>query len=102
MTKDDPSLTVRLCKGRNPQPVVLDSSLSCPATARLVSPLSLLCPYPFPRDSPLLSASPSLSTSRNPFSIKVYIVHWNSYAVKRMGEKAALLGEQRGEGRGAG
>jgi len=36
--QDDPSLTVRLCEGRNPQPVVLDSSLSCPLSSRLVGP----------------------------------------------------------------
>jgi 3,4-dihydroxy 2-butanone 4-phosphate synthase/GTP cyclohydrolase II len=32
---DDPRLTVRLCKGDNPQPVVLDSSLRFPDGARL-------------------------------------------------------------------
>ena len=32
---DDPRLTVRLCKGDNPQPVVLDSLLRCPDDARL-------------------------------------------------------------------
>lgn len=32
---DDPQLTVRHCSGRNPQPIVLDSQLRIPATARL-------------------------------------------------------------------
>ena len=34
---DDPRLTVRLWKGDNPQPVVLDSFLSCPDQARLLA-----------------------------------------------------------------
>src|SRR5688572_19166950 len=34
---DDPQLTVRLCDGDNPQPVVLDSSLRIPEEARLFS-----------------------------------------------------------------
>ncbi len=33
---DDPSLTVRLVQGDNPQPVVVDSQLRLPATARLL------------------------------------------------------------------
>ena len=32
---DDPQLTVRHCSGDNPQPIVLDSQLRIPATARL-------------------------------------------------------------------
>lgn len=34
---DDPRLTVRLCKGDNPQPVVLDSRLRFPDAARLMA-----------------------------------------------------------------
>lgn len=34
---DDPQLTVRRVKGRDPQPVVLDSRLRCPPGARLLS-----------------------------------------------------------------
>ena len=34
---DDPRLTVRLWKGDNPQPVVLDSFLSCPDQAKLLA-----------------------------------------------------------------
>jgi 3,4-dihydroxy 2-butanone 4-phosphate synthase/GTP cyclohydrolase II len=34
---DDPRLTVRLCEGDNPQPVVLDSRLRMPENARLFS-----------------------------------------------------------------
>ena len=41
---DDPSLTVRLCRGSNPQPVVLDSKLSIRETCKLVS--SPLCVRP--------------------------------------------------------
>jgi riboflavin-specific deaminase-like protein len=33
---DDPQLTVRLAKGDNPQPVVVDSTLSCPLEAKLL------------------------------------------------------------------
>ncbi len=32
---DDPQLTVRLVEGRNPRPVIVDSQLRCPPTARL-------------------------------------------------------------------
>jgi GTP cyclohydrolase II len=35
---DDPQLTVRLVEGRSPQPIVLDSRLRTPPTARLFSP----------------------------------------------------------------
>ena len=35
--KDDPSLTVRLCAGPNPRPVILDSALTTPRNCRLVS-----------------------------------------------------------------
>jgi 3,4-dihydroxy 2-butanone 4-phosphate synthase/GTP cyclohydrolase II len=34
---DDPQLTVRLVEGRNPQPIVVDSRLRTPPTARLLS-----------------------------------------------------------------
>jgi diaminohydroxyphosphoribosylaminopyrimidine deaminase/5-amino-6-(5-phosphoribosylamino)uracil reductase len=34
---DDPELTVRLVKGRNPQRVILDSNLALPETAKLLS-----------------------------------------------------------------
>ena len=34
---DDPRLTVRLCEGDNPQPVVLDSCLRFPDEARLLA-----------------------------------------------------------------
>ena len=34
---DDPSLTVRLVQGKNPQPVILDGRLRFPTTARLLS-----------------------------------------------------------------
>ena len=34
---DNPSLTVRLCSGKNPQPVILDSSLSINSSCRFVS-----------------------------------------------------------------
>ncbi len=34
---DDPSLTVRLVEGNNPQPIVLDSNLRMPAQARLLA-----------------------------------------------------------------
>ena len=34
---DDPQLTVRLVKGPNPQPIVLDSNLRIPSTARLLN-----------------------------------------------------------------
>src|SRR5690606_12577372 len=34
---DDPRLTVRLCEGENPQPVILDSRLRMPEHARLFS-----------------------------------------------------------------
>lgn len=34
---DDPRLTVRLVKGKNPRPVILDSRLRVPASARLFS-----------------------------------------------------------------
>lgn len=34
---DDPELTVRLVKGPNPQPIVLDSTLRIPPTARLLN-----------------------------------------------------------------
>jgi len=32
---DDPRLDVRLVEGRSPRPIIVDSRLSCPATARL-------------------------------------------------------------------
>ena len=34
VNSDDPSLTVRLCPGKNPQPIVLDSKLSINTTCR--------------------------------------------------------------------
>ena len=33
---DDPSLTVRLVEGENPQPIIVDSQLRCPLDARLI------------------------------------------------------------------
>eukprot|EP01049_Picozoa_sp_SAG25_P027551 SAG25_NODE_14405_length_255_cov_0.666667_1_plen_84_part_11 len=34
---DNPSLTVRLCPGSSPRPLVLDSTLRCPPTCKLLS-----------------------------------------------------------------
>ena len=42
---DDPSLTVRLCPGTNPQPVVLDPRLSLPPGAKLLT--SAACERPW-------------------------------------------------------
>lgn len=33
---DNPSLTVRLVEGRNPQPIIIDSQLRCPLDAKLL------------------------------------------------------------------
>eukprot|EP00961_Rhodomonas_salina_P141112 1899517-Rhodomonas_salina.2 len=37
VNNDDPSLTVRLCNGTNPQPVILDSHCSIKASSKLVT-----------------------------------------------------------------
>jgi GTP cyclohydrolase II len=41
VVSDDPSLTTRLVKGRNPQPVVIDSTLRLPTNAKLIRNRSL-------------------------------------------------------------
>jgi len=40
---DDPRLTVRLCPGKNPQPIVLDSKLRTPMDSRLLNREDLRC-----------------------------------------------------------
>ncbi|HEY8553315.1 MAG TPA: RibD family protein [Burkholderiales bacterium] len=52
---DDPRLTVRLCEGENPQPIVLDSRLRMPENARLFS---------HPDRRPLLLTTAAASASR--------------------------------------
>mmetsp|Transcript_42648 Transcript_42648/g.104105 ORF Transcript_42648/g.104105 Transcript_42648/m.104105 type:complete len:351 (-) Transcript_42648:160-1212(-) len=55
LINDDPSLTVRLCQGQNPQTVVLDTSLRTPLNSRLASSPSCVRPIvataPPPRPS---------------------------------------------------
>ena len=53
---DDPRLTVRLCEGDNPQPVVLDSRLRFPDDARLLA---------HPDKHPLLFTTAAAPAGRN-------------------------------------
>jgi 3,4-dihydroxy 2-butanone 4-phosphate synthase/GTP cyclohydrolase II len=52
---DDPRLTVRLCEGENPRPVVLDSRLRIPDAARLMA---------HPDRQPLLLTTPAAPVQR--------------------------------------
>src|SRR5690606_10285843 len=49
---DDPQLTVRHCEGESPQPIVLDSQLRIPSTARLCCLPDKRCWVLTTRDNP--------------------------------------------------
>lgn len=70
---DDPQLTVRLAPGRSPRPVVLDSHLRTPPTARLLHERSavIFCNASAPADSEAALSAASAHIARQPVNGRI-------------------------------